>query len=95
MITAMPKTIVGGNGHLIAVEDKLIVWADNHHGHNNAEIVPRDITNWPEKGNGPVFPPHYTTSAYSGAAYVSPYSTGRLFIRGADGIYAYDLRTSE
>jgi hypothetical protein len=37
-------------------------------------------------------PPHHTTSPYHGAAYVVPYANGRLFIRGADGIYAYDLR---
>ncbi|MCC5830924.1 MAG: PQQ-binding-like beta-propeller repeat protein [Phycisphaeraceae bacterium] len=85
---------IGANGHALVVEDRLFLWGDNHHGHNDARIdIPLDIRKWPEQVE-PTFikPPHYTTSPYHGAAYVAPYANGRLFIRGADGIYAYDLR---
>ena len=70
----------------------MVVWKDNHHGHNDAEIVPLDITQWPAQGKGSVKPPHYTTSPYSGAPYTTPYCNGRIFLRGADGIYAYEIR---
>ena len=40
-------------------------------------------------------PPHPTTTAYNGQPLVSPIVEGRIFMRGGDGIYCYDLRRPE
>lgn len=42
---------------------------------------------------GPLWlPPHVETTAYNSQPIVYPIVDGRLFIRGGDGIYCYDLR---
>jgi outer membrane protein assembly factor BamB len=40
----------------------------------------------------PWSPPHPQTTAHANFPLVSPLVDGRLFVRGADGIYCYDLR---
>jgi len=37
-------------------------------------------------------PPHATTTAYGRQPIVNPIVDGRMFFRGGNGIYCYDLR---
>jgi len=78
------------NGHVQLHEDRLLVLGDNHHGDNDMQLTgatPEAFVNVPRAN-----PPHWTTSPYSQAPWIQTYGDGRLFIRGSDGIYAYDLR---
>lgn len=93
VLRRLPGVAIGSGSVAKVIEDRLFVWGDNHHGHNNARIIPLDINKWPEEMERKhLTPPHYTTSPYSNPGYMAPYANGRLFIRGADGIYAYDVR---
>ncbi|MCJ8335857.1 MAG: PQQ-like beta-propeller repeat protein [Epibacterium sp.] len=92
LVKRMRCGAMGGNGHTQVIEDKIVVWRDNHHARNDASIYPLDVTKWPEQGAMPVAPPHYVTSPYSRAPFPGIYANGFIFLRGGDGIYAYDMR---
>ncbi|MCC5828069.1 MAG: PQQ-binding-like beta-propeller repeat protein [Phycisphaeraceae bacterium] len=96
LLRRLPGVAIGSGSVAKVIEDRLFVGGDNHHGHQDARIIPLDIRQWPERMERRfIQPPHYTTSPYSNPGYMSPYANGRLFIRGADGIYAYDLRKEQ
>jgi len=88
---------VASNGHLQMIEDRLLVTGDNHHGNGDFGLVKPNESNFGQMGvyweEGMV--PHWCTSPYSNAPFAYAYAGGRLFIRGCDGVYAYDLRAQD
>jgi outer membrane protein assembly factor BamB len=89
----LAKAPVGGarTQVMFATEDRLFLQPEGRHGMqqfimlttNSAELRPLGAS-WK--------PPHPPTTAYSTLPIIYPVVDGRLFIRGADGIYCYDLR---
>ncbi|GEM_PF-5047972 len=78
------------NGHFQMHEDKILVVEDGRHGVGPFYWADSDVN---ALNPGSLFtPPHYPTSAYSVAPMHHAYADGRLFIRGSDGLYCYDLR---
>lgn len=75
------------NGHIQAMEQHYLILGDNHHGINDYHWTDQQLSPGPN-----LKPPHYTTSPYTSSPWNQVYADGRLFIRGSDGIYAYDLR---
>jgi outer membrane protein assembly factor BamB len=75
------------NGHIQTMEEYFLVLGDNHHGINDYHWTDGALTQAPR-----VSPPMFTTSPYTSAPYNQVYADGRLFIRGSDGVYAFDLR---
>jgi hypothetical protein len=51
-----------------------------------------DPKNFRLLGATPWLPPHSWTTAYANQPIVYPLVDGRLFVRGLDAIYCYDLR---
>jgi hypothetical protein len=45
--------------------------------------------------DGTFSPPHHQTNSYHSKCLVFPVVEGRLFMRGFDGIYCYDLRKKD
>ncbi|KPK41416.1 MAG: hypothetical protein AMK72_15225, partial [Planctomycetes bacterium SM23_25] len=61
--------------------------------HGRCRLAWLDVTAADLKTSGSFWPPpHTSTTAYNSQPIVYPILDGRLFIRGGDGIYCYDLR---
>ncbi|MEA3366862.1 MAG: PQQ-binding-like beta-propeller repeat protein [Planctomycetota bacterium] len=61
--------------------------------HGRCRLAWLDVTTADLKTSGSFWtPPHTSTTAYNSQPIVYPILDGRLFIRGGDGIYCYDLR---
>jgi hypothetical protein len=73
------------------VGDKIHATGDDHHGHNEQGILGNTPETFELKSFGQP-EQHLPTSPYSGSPTCQPYSDGRMFIRGSDGIFCYDLR---
>ncbi len=78
-------------GFMQVVEDKLFIQPDGRHGSTtqiyNVGPLPRSfdtLTNW--------IADHPSTSSYAEGPIYHPIVDGRMYMRGSDGIYCYDLR---
>jgi hypothetical protein len=85
------KSGVVCEGHTILVENHALMTADGSHGSNSFGLIrwdadgPKDCGDWS--------PPHQQTSAGDHfTPMVFPVVEGRIFIRGWEGVYCYDLR---
>lgn len=81
---------IGSNQWLAVVGNRMLLSPEGQHGSQRLQWV--DATNnhkllgslWP--------PPNNSTTAYAVHALAFPVVDGRLFVRGMDGLYCYDLR---
>ncbi|VTT96471.1 Uncharacterized protein OS=Planctomyces brasiliensis (strain ATCC 49424 / DSM 5305 / JCM 21570 / NBRC 103401 / IFAM 1448) GN=Plabr_4500 PE=4 SV=1: PQQ_2: PQQ_2 [Gemmataceae bacterium] len=79
----------GSNPWLGAVGDRLLFLPEGQHGVARLTFLDRDL-----KDLGPLWlPANVETTAYNSQPVVYPVADGRLFVRGGDGVYCYDLRT--
>ena len=83
-------TGVGNAGHLQFAHGRLIVRPDGKHGRQAFAMLQPGDDSLKQLG-GDWEPAHPQTSSY-GPYMFAPIVDGRLFIRGADAIYMYDLR---
>jgi outer membrane protein assembly factor BamB len=92
-IVAAEENRVGFSaGTLVCADGRLIV--DRDGSHSGTELYYFEVD--PQRGifrqlGGPWLPPHAHGTSYH-PTHSFPYVDGRLLIRGADGIYCYDLR---
>lgn len=86
-----PKTdAIGSNQWLAVVGDRLILSPEGQHGNQRLKMLTADPKMHPL---GKLWiPPNNHTTAYAMHAMGFPIVDGRIFIRGMDGIYCYDLR---
>jgi hypothetical protein len=102
------KSILGQGGSKMAVtvlsNDRVLTRIDSAHGSNNFIWLGNlDGEVWKADGNtdrrgdvtGTWSPPHATTNSYSSKPMMFILADGRLWLRGADGLYCYDLRKNE
>ena len=78
----------GSNAWLGVVGDRLLLSPEGQHGTAWLIFMDKDL-----KDLAPLWlPSHVDTTAYNSQPIVYPIVDGRIFIRGGDGIYCYDLR---
>jgi outer membrane protein assembly factor BamB len=78
----------GSNAWLGVVGDRLLLLPEGQHGTARLVFLDRQL-----KELGPLWlPPNVDTTAYNSQPIVYPVVDGRIFIRGGDGVYCYDLR---
>jgi outer membrane protein assembly factor BamB len=84
----------GSNPLLIVAGDKLILSPEGQHGKHGFVLFDADPTKLTLYGNQEKkwVPPHASTTAYGRQPIVNPIVDGRMFFRGGNGIYCYDLR---
>ncbi|MEM7392501.1 MAG: PQQ-binding-like beta-propeller repeat protein [Verrucomicrobiota bacterium] len=85
------------NPLLIVAGDKLILSPEGQHGKHGFVLFDADPKKLTLLGD-PVrkwAPPHATTTAYGRQPIVNPIVDGRMFFRGGNGIYCYDLRKQD
>jgi len=77
--------------HAAIMEDRAFMSADGSHGHSEMAILgatpetfPKLFCSWSQ--------PHPQTTSYHNKCMTWPMVEGRIFIRGFDGVYCYDLR---
>lgn len=86
-----------------AADGRVFLQPEGRHGTQSFVMVnadPKDLrilgtgdtTRGPHPISGLWFPPHTHTTAYANQPIVYPVVDGRIFIRGGDGVYCYDLR---
>lgn len=77
-------------GHLLALRDRFVLHPDSQHGHTKMFLLPARA----DALVSPIFsPPHPWATTYQ-SAMSHAWADGRLFIRGADALYCYDLRNA-
>jgi hypothetical protein len=93
-------------GAIVTAEDRVLNYAEGRHGGTpvqmllaagpDTQVLNADITTQTEgsKWLGTWRPLNPTTSAYAEGQLLHPIVDGRLFMRGADGIYCYDRRAT-
>ena len=81
----------GGDACTIVADGRVIADRDGSHNQTTLYLANADPDNIHSLGDEAWNPPHPQTSAYH-PTIVHAYAAGRLFIRGADAIYAYDLK---
>ena len=84
----------GSNPLLIVAGDKLILSPEGQHGKHGFLLFdanPTRLTLYGDQQHKWV-PPHASTTAYGRQPIVNPIIDGRMFFRGGNGIYCYDLR---
>jgi outer membrane protein assembly factor BamB len=78
----------GSNAWMGVVGDRFLLIPEGQHG--TAKYV---FTNRELKNLGPLWhPTHTPTTAYNSQPIIAPIVDGRVFMRGGDGVYCYDLR---
>lgn len=77
-------------GNILRLENRLLILGDASHVRNTAFLAWADRRRFDVAGRPWVDPHPPTTPFY--ATITWPYVDGRLYIRGADGIYCYGLR---
>ncbi len=90
-IGGLPEAATGSNPYIMIAGDKVIVSPEGQHGSQSFLYYQRANDNWTLLGQQ-WRPPHPTTTAYNTQPLVHPVVDGRLFVRGGNGIYCYDLR---
>jgi len=87
----LPTEVRWDEGHLLALPGLFVLHPDSQHGHT--KMFP-----FPAKAGarvGPMWsPPHPHATTYQ-AAMSHAWADGRLFLRGADALYCYDLRAQQ
>jgi outer membrane protein assembly factor BamB len=73
-------------------DGRLFVQPEGRHGKQAFLMADADPKNFRLLGAAPWLPPHSWTTAYANQPIVYPLVDGRLFVRGLDAIYCYDLR---
>ncbi|MAR09566.1 MAG: hypothetical protein CL681_06290 [Blastopirellula sp.] len=86
--------VPGSNPLLIVAGDKLILSPEGQHGNHGFVLFDSDPKKLTLLGDShrKWIPPHATTTAYGRQPIVNPIVDGRMFFRGGNGIYCYDLR---
>jgi len=78
----------GSNPWLGVVGERFLLIPEGQHGIDSYVFTDRNLKNL-----GPRWHPTHTwTTAYNSQPIIAPVVDGRLFLRGGDGIYCYDLR---
>jgi hypothetical protein len=80
-------------GHVFTAENPVFTAPDGSHG--NSSLAVYGATPETFKLLGSWTPPHPHTNSYHMKCMTFPIVEGRLFMRGFDGIYCYDLRKKE
>jgi hypothetical protein len=79
-------------GHLLGAHGRLSSVVDGKHGTTRIAMYTTDPNDFRPTGPDQVWvPPHPNTTSYGPCMY-HPVVDGRIFIRGHDAIYCYDLR---
>lgn len=86
----------GSNPLLIVSGDKLFLSPEGQHGRHGFILFDADPSRLTLYGDRERkwIPPHASTTAYGRQPIVNPIVDGRVFFRGGNGIYCYDLRQS-
>jgi outer membrane protein assembly factor BamB len=90
---------------MFAADDRVFIQPEGRHGGQSFFMLegnPKNLrmlpTSMEGKGNhdlpGQWFPPHVPDTAYANQPVAYPLVDGRLFVRGHEGLYCYDLRRS-
>ncbi len=77
----------GSNPWLCVVGEHLLLNPEGQHGGQKFLLMDREL-----KVLSAWKPPHSHDTAYAYMAMISPIVDGRIFVRGNDGLYCYDLR---
>jgi hypothetical protein len=84
----LPDPVRWDEGHMLALPGLFILHPDSQHGHTKMFLLPARE----DAVVSPLWsPPHPWATTYQ-SAMSHAWADGRLFIRGADAIYCYDLR---
>ncbi len=92
VLSVVDNLYASRNGHMQIVEDRLLVQYDGRHGDVGMHMLGARENDFSEMGSE-WHPPQYGTTAYADGFITHPYVDGRMFIRGGQGIYCYDLRS--
>ncbi len=84
----LPEKVRWDEGHLLALPGMFVLHPDTQHGHIKMFSLAADAKT---KVQPMWMPPHPHATTYQ-AAMSHAWADGRLFIRGLDAIYCYDLR---
>jgi outer membrane protein assembly factor BamB len=90
-IGSLPEAKTGSNPCILTVGDKVIVSPEGQHGVQSFLFYRKTNDGWTQLGQQ-WSPPNALTTAYNTQPLVHPVVDGRLFVRGGNGIYCYDLR---
>ena len=85
------------NPLLMVAGDKLLLSPEGQHGNHGFVLFdsdPKKLTLLGDQQHKWV-PPHASTTAYGRQPIVNPIVDGRMFLRGGNGIYCYDLRQEQ
>lgn len=83
---------VANAGHLLSAHGRLFSVVDGKHGTTRMAMYTTDPDDFRPTGPDETWtPPHPNTTSY-GPSMLHPVVDGRLFIRGYDALYCYDLR---
>jgi outer membrane protein assembly factor BamB len=81
---------LGSNPWMGVIGDRFLLIPEGQHGTASYIFLDRDLKNL-----GPLWRPNHTpTTAYNSQPMIAPVVDGRVFLRGGDGIYCYDLRAA-
>ena len=80
-------------GMVESIEDRFLMTQDGSHGAQGVSMVPAAADGFRQMGQQTLFR-HLQTCSYHNMPMTRAYVDGRLFIRGMDGIYCYDLRAT-
>lgn len=86
------NTGTGSNPWLGLFGSRLLLSPEGQHGTQHLQLL--DATDLRLIGK-PWSPPNNSTTAYAVHSIAYPVIAGRLFVRGMDGLYCYDLRQQE
>ena len=82
----------GERSHLLfAADDRVFVLHEQRHGYQRYFMLDGDPKSFRALG-GLWNPPHLQDSSYANHSTINPVVDGRLFVRGYDGVYCFDLR---
>ena len=84
---------IGSNQWLAVVGNRLLLSPEGQHGSQRLQWV--DATNNHKLVGSLWSPPNNSTTAYAVHSLGFPIVDGRLFVRGMDGLYCYDLRNNK
>ncbi len=93
IIASLPQFGGGGEANVWAMDDRILLEMDSQHGHFYPYLIdahPYRFTQLGQQWHGL----HLDGTGYE-VPYLNPVADGRLFVRGADGIYCYDLRKDQ